>query len=202
MRPPAWDTGKISVSRSCSKHSYRDESDPGKPHLVKSDPHTHLAGLAASHEDQLRRFLLPRVRVPADVPDIVQEVYLRLMRVPHWEAIRSPEAYVFTVARHVLQQHQLRQSAIPPSIELSHMLDQPMSPPETDPMLRAVADQCIEKLQRSLDRLPAKVQAAFMLHRRDGLSFDEIARELGVSRSLAKKYILTALVQLRLKLKP
>jgi RNA polymerase sigma factor (sigma-70 family) len=168
--------------------------------LAKSDHNTHLAGLAASYGDQLRRFLLPRVRVKADVPDIVQEVYLRMLRVPHWEAIRSPEAYVFTVARHVLQQHQLRQAAVPPSVELNRLLDQPEGPPDGNPVLATAAEQCIEKLQRSLDRLPPKVQAAFMLHRRDGLSFDEIAAALGISRALAKKYILTALVQLRLKL--
>jgi RNA polymerase sigma factor (sigma-70 family) len=170
--------------------------------LGKSDDNVLLAGFAASHGDQLRRFLLPRVRVKADVPDIVQEVYLRMLRVPHWEAIRSPEAYVFTVARHVLQQHQLRQAAIPHSSELSRLLDQPESPPESDPMLSVAAEQCLEKLQRSLDRLPAKVRAAFMLHRRDGLSFDEIAQEMDISRPLAKKYILTALVRLRLKLGP
>lgn len=170
--------------------------------MAKLDHNALLTGLAANHGDQLRRFLLPRVRVKADVPDIVHEIYLRLLRVPHWEAIRSPEAYVFTVARHVLQQHQLRQTAIPHSPDLSRLLDQSAAPPESDPMLSAAAEQCLEQLQRSLDRLPAKVQAAFMLHRRDGLSFDEISQELGVSRALAKKYILTALVQLRLKLKP
>jgi RNA polymerase sigma factor (sigma-70 family) len=168
--------------------------------LAKSDHNTLLAGLAASHGDQLRRFLLPRVRVKADVPDIVQEVYLRMLRVPSWESIRCPEAYVFTVARHVLQQHLLRQSAMPSPMDMTRLLDSPQSPPDTDPVLSSVAQQCIEKLQRSLERLPPKVQAAFMLHRRDGLSFDEIAQELGVSRAMAKKHILTALVQLRLKL--
>ena len=170
--------------------------------MARTEHNALLAGLAASHGEQLRRFLLSRVSVKADVPDIVQEVYLRLLRVPRWESIRSPEAYMFTVARHVLQQHRLRQAALPPSIELSHLLDPSAAPPEDDPLLSVVAHQCIEKLQRSLDRLPAGVQAAFMLHRRDGLSFDEIARELHVSRALAKKYILTALVRLRLKLEP
>jgi RNA polymerase sigma factor (sigma-70 family) len=168
--------------------------------LAKSDHSAQLAGLAASYGDQLRRFLLPRVRVKADVPDIVQEVYLRMLRVPHWEAIRSPEAYVFTVARHVLQQHLLRESAVPPSTDLTRVLESPEAPPGDDPLLLTLAQECIERLQRSLDRLPAKVQAAFMLHRRDGLSFDDIAQRLGISRAMVKKHILTALVQLRLRL--
>jgi len=168
--------------------------------LTKPDDKAALAVLAATYGNQLRRFLLPRVRMKADVPDIMQEVYLRMLRVPSWESIRSPEAYVFTVARHVLQQHLLRQSAIPPSIELTRLLEQPAAPPDEDPILTAVAQECVERLQKSLNRLSPKVQAAFMLHRRDGLSFDEIAQKLGISRAMVKRHILTALVQLRTKL--
>jgi DNA-directed RNA polymerase specialized sigma24 family protein len=61
-------------------------------------------GLVASYRDQLRRFLFARVRNVAEVPDITQEVYLRMLRVPNVESVRLPEAYLFTVAQHVLQQ--------------------------------------------------------------------------------------------------
>jgi DNA-directed RNA polymerase specialized sigma24 family protein len=39
-----------------------------------------------------------------------------------------------------------------------------------------------------------------MLHRRDGLSFDEIAVRLDTSRPMVKKYLMKALLQLRLGL--
>jgi DNA-directed RNA polymerase specialized sigma24 family protein len=41
------------------------------------------------------------------------------------------------------------------------------------------------------------VRAAFILSRRDGLSFDEIAERLGVSRPMAKKYLTKALLRFR-----
>lgn len=41
----------------------------------------------------------------------MQEVYLRLLRVDDQDAIRNPQAYLFTVASHVLHQHALRQSS-------------------------------------------------------------------------------------------
>jgi RNA polymerase sigma-70 factor (ECF subfamily) len=62
-----------------------------------------VAGLLESHGQQLKRYLLARVRNSADVPDIVQEVFLRMMRVPNVESVRSPEAHLFTVAQHVVQ---------------------------------------------------------------------------------------------------
>jgi RNA polymerase sigma-70 factor (ECF subfamily) len=159
-----------------------------------------ITGLVASHGVKLRRFLLLRLRNAADVPDILQEVYLRMLRVPNVESIRSPEAYLFTVAQHVVQQHGLKQSATPPSIELSEMLNSARAVPDVDPVLDLDAQQCLEQLQAELDRLPPKLRATFLLHRRDGLSLDEIAERLGTSLPMVKKNLMQALVQLRQRL--
>jgi RNA polymerase sigma factor (sigma-70 family) len=156
--------------------------------------------LAASHGAQLKRFLIARARNFADVPDMVQEVYLRMLRVPNVESVRSPEAYLFTVAQHVIQQHTLRRSATPPSIELSEMLDAPPADQDSDPGLALEAQQCLERLQGGLDDLSPKMRATFILHRRDGLSFDEIGEKLGISNPMVKKYLMKALMQLRLRL--
>lgn len=158
-----------------------------------------VAGLVLSHGEQLRRFLVSRVRNVSDVPDIIQEVFLRLLRVPDHEAIRSPEAYLFTVARHVAQQHTLRQSATAPSVELQQMLTQ-LSEAPSDPALEVSAQQSLEELERALQTLSPKARATFLFHRRDGLTLEEIGNRLGVSRPMAKKYLATALVQFRKQL--
>jgi RNA polymerase sigma-70 factor (ECF subfamily) len=164
------------------------------------DPQTLVADLAASHGDQLRRFLVARVRNVADVPDIVQEVYLRMLRVPNIESIRSPEAYLFTVAQHVVQQHTLRQIATPPSVELTQMLDIQSATPDVDPVLATDAAQCIEQLQGAMEELSPKVRATFLLHRRDGLSFNDIGTRLGISRPMVKKNLMKALMHFRQRL--
>lgn len=158
-----------------------------------------IEGLVASHGDQLRRFLLARVRNISDVPDITQEVYLRMLRVSDVESIRSPEAYLFTVAQHVLQQHTLKMAALP-SMELAQVLNQQACATQADPAMELVATQSLDRLQEILDKLSPKVRAVFMLSRRDGLSFDEIAARLGCSRPMAKKYLMKALLQFRQRL--
>jgi RNA polymerase sigma factor (sigma-70 family) len=158
-----------------------------------------VAGLALSHGDQLRRFLVSRVRNASDVPDIIQEVFLRILRVPDHQAIRSPEAYLFTVARHVAQQHTLSQSAASPSVELQDMLTELAEEPN-DPALEVSAQQSIEELERALQTLSPKARAAFLYHRRDGLTLEEIGGRLGVSRPQAKKYLAKALLQFRKQL--
>ena len=159
-----------------------------------SNPQSLVAGLVASHGLQLRRFLLARVRNVADVPDFIQEVYLRMLRVPNAESIRSPEAYLFTVAQHVVQQQAL-QSGTP--AQLMRMLEPSQSGHEANPEQDASAQQCLEQLQRALEGLHPKARAAFILSRRDGLNFDEIAERLGVSRPMAKKYLTKALMRFR-----
>jgi len=165
--------------------------------LPADDPQTFVTELVASHGTQLRRFLLSRVRNVADVPDLVQEIYLRMLRVTNVESVRSPEAYLFTVARHVVQQHTLAQSATPPSSELARMLQCREGETHADPALEVGARECLEQLQSTLDRLSPKVRATFLLSRRDGLSFDEIAAQLGTTRHMVKKYLMKALIRLR-----
>ncbi|MDP9008571.1 MAG: RNA polymerase sigma factor [Pseudomonadota bacterium] len=149
---------------------------------------------------QLRRFIFARARNLADVPDIVQEVYLRMLRISNIDSIRSPEAYLFTVAQHVVQQHTMRQSATPPAAELTQLLNASAANHDADPALAMEAQQCLERLQHALEELSPKARATFMLHRRDGLSFDEIAARLQTSRPMVKKYLMKALLHLRLRL--
>lgn len=166
--------------------------------LPAKDAQALIEGLVASHGDQLRRFLLSRVRNVADVPDITQEVYLRLLRVPNVESIRSPEAYLFTVAQHVLQQQTLKTAALP-SAELAQMLNT-QAAAHADPAQELVAAQCLDRLQETLEKLSPKPRAVFILSRRDGLSFDEIAERLGCSKPMVKKYLMKALLQFRQRL--
>ena len=158
-----------------------------------------VAGLAASHGEQLRRFLIARVRNVSDIPDIMQEVFLRLLRVPDHEAIRSPEAYLFTVARHVAQQHTLQRAPTSQSVELQQMLTELGDAPN-DPALEVSAQQSLEELVRAFEELAPMPRAAYLLHRREGLTLEEIGSRLGVARPTAKKYLAKALVQLRKKL--
>lgn len=161
------------------------------------DKNALVSQLAAKQGRRLQRFLRRRVRNAADIPDIIQEVFLRLLRVPHHETIRTPEAYIFTIARHVAQQHRLEQVATNHSVDLEEVLAELRSVSDTDPVLQVTAEQCLEKLEEALRHMAPKVQATFLLYRRDGLTMDEISEHLGISRQMAKKYLAKAFVQFR-----
>jgi RNA polymerase sigma factor (sigma-70 family) len=154
-----------------------------------------VTALAASHGERLRRFLASRLRgAGRDVPDLAQEVYMRLWRIARPETIRNPEAYLFTIANHVLHQYTLRQAASP---EPQPLPDTLMADEATDPMVEAGLQQRLEELDRALAQLPYKAQAALVLYRRDGYQLDEVAAQLGVSLAMVKKYLTKAILHCR-----
>jgi RNA polymerase sigma factor (sigma-70 family) len=158
-----------------------------------------VSSLVTSHGAQLRRFLTTRVRNAADVPDLVQEVFLRMLRIPDHEAIRSPEAYLFTVAQHVAHQHAITASKAPLPVEIEKMLTELQEAPP-DPLAEMSAQESLEALERALHRLTPRERATFVFHRRDGLTLQAIAERLGVSRHSVKKYMARALIELRAQL--
>ena len=152
-----------------------------------------VSAIALRYGDKLRRFLAHRLRNVADAPDLAQEVFLRLMRVEHHETIRSPEAYLFTVASHVLHQHTLRQSLAPKSVNITDIFAELHLTSNDDPAARVATDQRIEILQHAMKQLPPRIATTLWLHRYAGLSLEEIATQLGVSRPSAKLYLARAL---------
>jgi RNA polymerase sigma-70 factor (ECF subfamily) len=164
---------------------------------LSADARLFVAELARTHGEKLRRFLTGRVRNLADVPDLIQQVFLRMLRISDLEVIRSPEAYLFTVALHVAQQHAIRESALPPCMDVSRLLTELQAAADADPASQVDAEQCLAEWQRAFEKLSPKARATFILHRQHGLTLEQIARELGISFPMAKKYLVKALVQFR-----
>jgi len=146
------------------------------------------------HGRQLRRFLAVRMRNAAsDVPDLVQEVFLRLVRIKEQDTIHNPRAYLYTVASHVLHQHALRRAARPEFIEIGDVASELQALPDTDPVLQAELDQRFDRISRELRAAAPGAYATLMLHRYHGLPLKEISRRLNVSHITTKRYLARAL---------
>jgi len=158
------------------------------------DSNAFVAELASKHGRRLRRFLAARLRNAADIADLAQEVYLRLLRVQRHDQIRNPEAYLLTIAGHVLQQHALASSG-PETMDITDALVDARIAEEADPAAALHLEQRLASLDRALARLSPKARAVFVLQRRDGCTVDEIAARLGISRSMVKKYLAKVILQ-------
>jgi RNA polymerase sigma factor (sigma-70 family) len=180
-----------------SRSTARGRYSAGNPKLPEQSRKSFVAGLAAQYGHRLRRFLFTRARNSADIPDLAQEVFLRLMRVAEHEIIRSPEAYLFTVARHVAHQHTLHEANSPKAVEITELFPELQMSPSDDPLEQAEVASRIKNLKRALEQLPPRLATTLLLHRFDGFSIEEIAQQLGVARITAAKYLAQALLHCR-----
>lgn len=156
--------------------------------------HAFLTSIEKTHGRQLRRYLAARLRnAAADVPDLTQEVYLRLLRIDNHETIRNTQAYLFTVASHVLHQHGLRHATRPESVEILDVVSELQSLADTDPAAQVEVEQRFEKLGQRLFQHSPRAYATLVLHRCDGVPLQEIADQLGVSYTMVKRYLSKAL---------
>jgi RNA polymerase sigma factor (sigma-70 family) len=163
--------------------------------LNVDERHQFVSRLAATHGERLRRYLATRLRyAKGDVPDLAQEVFLRLWRVNRPETILNPEAYLFTIANHVLHQYALKRIAAGEIMDLRDPLE---GADVADPALEAEMQQRLQELECALGQLSYKAQAALILYRRDGFSLEEVASRLNISVSMVKKYLAKAILHCR-----
>ncbi|MBL8270004.1 RNA polymerase sigma factor, partial [Steroidobacter sp.] len=159
---------------------------------MAADKQDFVASIAAKYGGRLRRFLKLKLSNASDVPDLAQEVFMRLMRLQNHDDIRSPEAYLFTVASHVVHQHSQKRAAVPESVDIMDVFVELQLASGDEPFERLTVAERVEELERVLAQLPPHVATALVLHRLVGKTIEEIAAELGVAEITVKKYLARA----------
>ena len=158
-----------------------------------------MAAVALQHGRRLKRFLSQRLANRADAPDLAQEIYLRLLRLERHEEIRTPEAYLLTIAGNLLHEHAMRQANAPPSVDITEIAATYGGFDEDLP-LQAETQQRLDALDLALKRLSPKSHAVLVMRRRDGFTLEEIGAQLGISRNTVKKHLAKALSHCRQRL--
>ena len=163
--------------------------------MTQENKRVFVGEMEQAHGRRLRRFLSSRMRhAAADVPDLVQEIFLRLLRIKDHEAIRNPQAYLYTVASHVLHQYTLGKSAAPEAMApLQVVLELQAQAAAPDPADEVDLEQRLESVSRALEQLSPRAYATLLMYRCEGLTLKQIAARLGVSPPMARKYLLRAI---------
>jgi RNA polymerase sigma factor (sigma-70 family) len=164
-----------------------------------------LADLFALHGDALEHFLARKLGNPDDAAEVAQETFLRLHRLEQLENLDNARAFLFQVASNIAIDHLRRRQ-----LHFRYLKTEKGQQVEGEPAdLNASgaspeeiigARERLETLYRAVDELPFKVRQAFLLHRRGGMSYSDIAEQMEVSVSSVEKYILQALRHCRDKL--
>lgn len=164
--------------------------------LKPTEQHTVAGSACEQYHAELHRFLMRRLQSTQHAQDLAQEAYLRLLRVERTELVRRPRAYLYRIAVNLISEFRLRAQREPIVFDsdtlaqvAEHVADMPAD--EGD---RAADAEQIELL---LEQLPPLYRAIFVLRKRDGLSYQEIAQQLDISVHTVKKYLARAVAKCR-----
>lgn len=136
-------------------------------------------------------YFLRRVDNRAEAEDLTQDVFKRLLT-SDASGVQSAEAYVFRVASNLLADRARRSKVRNDYLHTSAHTDE-RNIEWIDPSRIASNHEAIDVLVASISALPKRTREIFVLYRFEGMSQDEIAESIGVSKSAVKKHVAKAL---------
>jgi RNA polymerase sigma-70 factor (ECF subfamily) len=147
-----------------------------------------LAELSVRYRVPLRRFFERRLRNNADPEDLVQEVFVRLVRHSNLNSIAHIGGYVFQIAANVLRDYARRRAVRAVEngpISLAEEEFEGGFPPERVLMAR----ESLELLVAALYELPERTRVIFSLYHFESVPQIEISRRLGLPLSTVEKHM-------------
>jgi RNA polymerase sigma factor (sigma-70 family) len=147
----------------------------------------------------LRRWFAARSNLPdADIDDLAQEVFLRLLRYTDDVLIDNPQGYLFRIAANVTNEWHERARHKQPhdAAWLQELEVTSAEQPETDAARTIVQDY----VRAAVARLPPRQREALLLHVADGLTYSQIAERLELTERVVLRDLSRAYSQLRLQL--
>jgi RNA polymerase sigma-70 factor (ECF subfamily) len=165
----------------------------------KTDHPSLLAEEAGPIRGWLTRYFRRRVRNSAEVEDMVQEVFTRMVARDSTEPVQHLGGYIHKTASSVLTDRARSGTARAAGLHVGFDPDI-HGEDSLDPERLVGARQELHAATLALLRLPERTRTVFILRRLEGMRFHEIASHLGISVSAVEKHMVRAIHQLSVEL--
>jgi RNA polymerase sigma factor (sigma-70 family) len=140
------------------------------------------------HRADLQRYLQQFTSGAEDIEDLIQETYVRVYSLPDYQALDSPKAYLFTIARN-LAVERVRRVTNHATDSVADVEALNVFSEESAADVQLDAQRRFESFCTAVDSLPPMCRRAFVLRKVYKLSHSEIAEVLGVSPSTIEKHV-------------
>lgn len=148
---------------------------------------------------ELVSFLSARLGNRQAAEDVAHDAYLRVLERTESAQIEHPRAFLYRTALNLVidlhRRHQVRQT------ESLDALDADGRFSSTELQHDLQLDQRLALMQKALAELNTVCRDCFLLRKLDGLSHQQIAERLGISRSLVEKHIVNAMKHCRMRMR-
>jgi RNA polymerase sigma-70 factor (ECF subfamily) len=145
-----------------------------------------VESLYHDHHSWLTGWLRRRLGCPDSAADLAQDTFIRVLTAREQSVIVEPRAFLTTLAKRVLFNHYRRQDLERAYLDTLAQMPEMVAPSEED---KAIILQTLIELDQLLDGLPRLVKRAFLLAQVDGLTYPQIAAELGISVATVKRHL-------------
>jgi RNA polymerase sigma factor (sigma-70 family) len=147
------------------------------------------------HEPALTRSLARVCADHAEVLDLRQDIYIRLMEAAKRSRPLAPRAFLFATARNLVVDRVRRGRIV--SIEFTQDLDAlNVLIDEVSPERDLSAHQQLAKLADAFDALPDRCREVMWMKKIEGRSQKDIARELKIAENTVEWHLMTGMKQL------
>jgi RNA polymerase sigma-70 factor (ECF subfamily) len=149
----------------------------------------------------VRHWLSRRAAVPAaELDDLAQEVFLRLLRYSEKTAVENPLGYLLRIAGNVASEWRERARVSKPHDRV--WLDDLLIEPDQEPENSLVQARTDARVQAAVDKLPVRQRQVLLLRVNEGLTYKQIAVRLELSPRVVLRDLSRAYSQLRMRLDP
>ncbi|HKU15898.1 MAG TPA: RNA polymerase sigma factor [Steroidobacteraceae bacterium] len=168
--------------------------------ITESDSRRRLVVWFKRWRKPIRQWLSHRSAVPtADLDDLAQEVFLRLLRYSDDVAIDNPQGYLFRIAANVANEWQERaRHRKPHDDSWLEDLQIDFSDEPENTIAREVANK---HMRDAVNRLPRRQREVLLLHVNEGLTYKQIAARQGLTYRVILRDLTRAYSQLRAQLR-
>ena len=150
-----------------------------------------MHSLYQNHHPWLESLLRKRLGNRDDAADLAQDTFIRVLGKPQsLHGVREPRAWLTTIAHGLVVDHTRRAALERACLDAIASLPEPLAPSAEE---RHLLIESLVRMDNLLAGLPPKARSAFLLSRLEGLSYPEIALQLGVCLSSVEKYMATAI---------
>jgi RNA polymerase sigma-70 factor (ECF subfamily) len=149
----------------------------------------------------VRHWLSRRAAVPAaELDDLAQEVFLRLLRYSEKTAVENPLGYLLRIAGNVASEWRERARVSKPHDQ--EWLDDLLIEPDQEPENSVSQARTNASVQAAVDKLPFRQRQVLLLRVNEGLTYKQIADRLKLSPRIVLRDLSRAYSQLRTRLDP
>jgi len=145
---------------------------------------------------ELLRFFVHEIKDVHEAQDLVQQTFERVLERRYaGDQVANVRALLFEVARNLLidrhRQLQLRRH------ESDEVLRNHSGPAAAEPEAVYAGHQRVVLLVAAIEALPPRCRKAFILHKIEGRSHVEVAREMGVTLNMVERHVMLAVAACR-----